>query len=140
MRPEEKILVKEIRKRNKTVFESIYREYYKLLKSFAYKYVADNQKCEDIIQDLFAHIWKNADHIYFDVSIKAYLIQSIKNKCLNYLRDLKIKDKHELFFIESMLSYSSEELLEEQILYDKMKQAIVNLPQKNAEIILKVRK
>lgn len=136
MRAEEKILVKELKKRNKAVFESIFREYYSLLKSFAFRFVPDEQKCEDFIQDLFSYIWKNADQLYFKTSFKAYLIQSVKNRCLNYLRDLKIQDKHQLLYVESMLSLGNDELIENEDLFQKVSEAISGLPPEIAKVLL----
>ena len=136
MRVEEKILAAEIRKKNHSVFESIFREYYGLLKSVAFRYVADEQKCEDIIQDLFAYLWKHAEHIVIDSSIKAYLLQAVKNHCLNYLRILKIRDKHELLYLESVLGLEKDAFLEDQDVFNQVEKAISNLPPDISKILL----
>ncbi len=136
MKAEEKILVKHLRKRNKAVFESIFREYYPFLLKFAYRFVPDEQVCEDIIQDLFSHLWKESEHLYFKTSLKAYLVQSVKNRCLNYLRDLKIHDKHEILYLESMLSIGDDELADDEELFERVSEAIKNLPPDVAKVLL----
>lgn len=133
---EEKILVGEIRKRNKDVFESIFREYYTLLKSFAYHYIPDKLICDDIIQDLFVHLWNNAGQLYVKTSLRAYLIQSIKNRCLNYLRDLKIHDRHEILYLESIFNLTEDELIADEELFQKVKKAINELPAEIAQVFL----
>ena len=136
MRVEEQIVVKEIKKRNKAVFESIFREYYGTLKSFAYSYLLDEQLCDDVIQDLFAYLWKNAEYLYFKTSLKAYLVKSVKNRCLNYLRDLKIHDKHDLLFTESLLNTDNETLIRDEELFQKLSDAIEKLPPDIAKVLM----
>ena len=101
---EEKLLLNELRERNQKVFKELFCEYYPLLVRYAQKYVYDVKECDDIVQNVFISFWENTHRITIETSIKAYLFKSIKNRCLNYLRDLNIRDKHNLLYLESILS------------------------------------
>ena len=105
---EEKILINAIASRNRDVFENLFCEYFPVLTKYAEGFIFDRDACEDLVQSLFIHIWENADTIKIRTSIKSYLFQSVKNRCLNHLRNLKVSDRHKLLYLESMLNCSDE--------------------------------
>jgi RNA polymerase sigma-70 factor (ECF subfamily) len=84
-----------IRKDDEAAFESLFRTYYKSLCYFAYKIVKDNIVAEEIVQDLFFHIWEKRVTIELFTSVKSYLFKSIHNNSLKYLRHQKIVIEHQ---------------------------------------------
>ena len=96
MKIEEKILLAELKKKNLQVFENFFNEYYPVLSRYAEGFVFDRQVCEDIVQDFFISFWQNVTKIEIETSIKVYFFTSIKNRCLNYIRDLHLRDKKKL--------------------------------------------
>ncbi len=135
MRIEESILLNEIRKRNHAVYESLFYEYYPLLTKFAEGYIINRQASEDIVQSLFIYLWENAEKISIQESIKAYFYQSTRNRCLNYLRDLKITDKYNLLFWEAVVNNDDETNWIDPKIVGKIENAIQKLPPKMATII-----
>ena len=103
MRIEDKIIFNEIKRGNKAVYKSLFDEYYDKLVSFAKSYLFDQQESEDLVQDLFVYLWENASKVNISLSIKAYFYQSIRNKCINRLKALKVKDKNHLLYVDGML-------------------------------------
>ncbi len=65
---------------------SIYRP---ILYSIAYKFVGCGHIAEDLVQDTFLN-WLKVDNKKI-VNVKAYLIKSVTNSCLNYLDSFKQK-------------------------------------------------
>lgn len=53
MKVEDKILLGEIKNRNRKVFEALFYEYYPHLIRYAEGFLFDKQACEDIVQGLF---------------------------------------------------------------------------------------
>ena len=135
MQVEDKILFNEIKNRNLKVFESLFRNYYPQLVRFAEGYIFDKQECEDIVQNLFVHFWENAEKITLDLSVKSYFFQSVKNRCLNYVRDLQIHDKHNLLYIEALLNQENCEELNDPEIILQINAAIAQLPEQMAEIV-----
>jgi RNA polymerase sigma-70 factor (family 1) len=132
---EDKILFNEIKNRNLKVYEALFSNYYPQLVRFAEGYIFDKQECEDIVQTLFIYFWENAQKLNLEVSIKSYFYQSVKNRCLNYLRDLQIHDRHNLLYIEALINQEKyEDLLDPEITL-KINEAIAQLPVHMAEII-----
>lgn len=135
VRIEDKILFNEIKKGNKEVYESLFSDYYESLVHFAEKYIFDQHASEDLVQELFIYIWEHASKLEINTSIKAYFYQAIRNKCLNYLKNLKVKDKHYLLYIDAVLQGDEDDsdLFEPEIIL-KIKDAIDELPPQMARI------
>lgn len=133
MRIEDKLLIREIQKRNKEVFEALFHDYYPSLLRFAEGFVFDPEVCEDIVQNIFIHIWEQAEYLNITISFKSYLYKAVRNRCLNHLRNLKIEDKHHLLYIEASLN-DSEVDWEDAEITQKIEAAIEKLPPKMAEI------
>ncbi len=67
-------------------FETFYITWYSRAKHFAYEYVTSEADAENIVQDVFLHLYERRECFDMPVNLTAYLITSIKNKCLDYLR------------------------------------------------------
>jgi len=130
----DKILFGEIKHRNLKVYEALFREYYPQLVKFSENYIYDKQECEDIVQNLFIHFWENAERINLTVSIKAYLFESVRNRCINHLRDLNIHDKHNLLYLETQLNYENYSDTPDPEVILKINAAIAQLPPQMSEI------
>lgn len=133
MNIEDKIVLKEIQKQNKAVFEAMFHEYYPGLLKFSENIVFDREVAEDILQNLFIYIWEHAEYLKITSSLKSYLYISIKNRCLNYLRNRRIEDKNQLLYIEAGISNLDENNMEPEIFY-QIQEAINSLPPKMREI------
>lgn len=55
--------------------------------AIARSYVRDQAVAEDIVSECFTTFWDKRESIDILTSYEAYIVKSIKNKCLNYLRD-----------------------------------------------------
>lgn len=133
MRIEDKLLIREIQKRNKEVFEALFHDYYPELIKFAEGFVFDSEICEDIVQNIFIYIWEQAEYLNITTSFKSYLYKAVRNRCLNHLRNLKIMDKHHLLYIEASLNDSKVDLEDVELIH-KIESAIEALPPKMGEI------
>ncbi len=86
------------------------------------------------MQNLFIHFWENAERINLTVSIKAYLFESVRNRCINHLRDLNIHDKHNLLYLETQLNYENYSDTPDPEIILKINAAISQLPKQMSEI------
>lgn len=102
------ILIKQIQKKNKVVFKKCYDLYFKDLVSYANKYLFDYQSSEDIVQEVFIYLWQHAESIKIKVSLKSYLVTMVKNRCLNYLKSIKITDNKNYIELSDSLNIYTE--------------------------------
>jgi RNA polymerase sigma-70 factor (ECF subfamily) len=54
--------------------------------SIAHRFVRDAQTAEDIVSDSFMSFWENRDALPADVNVRAYILTTVKNRCLTHLR------------------------------------------------------
>ena len=67
-------------------FEKQFRQYHSGLCKLAYSKVFDIQIAEDIVQDVFLHLWSNEKTYYSILNMKSYLNTSVINKCYDHNR------------------------------------------------------
>jgi RNA polymerase sigma-70 factor (family 1) len=137
VRFEDKIIANEIRKGNREVFKAAYNEYYQNLVSFASGYLHDSFSSQDVVQSFFLGIWRNSKNFKIDTSLKAYFFGAIKNKCLNRLRDLNLRDERNLIYLETMLSLDIEFDEHDKEITDEVRIAIDSLPDQMKSILIK---
>lgn len=86
-----------------SVFDSIFRECYAPLCRFASSLISDINISEDVVQEVFADIWKRRDSLVLRKDIENYLFVAVRNNCFARLKKnkplrLDIKDHGEDLF------------------------------------------
>ena len=127
-------MLNEIRKKNRDVFEFLFEQYYPVLVKFSEGYLHDLQECEDVVQSFFIYLWTDAEKININFSLKSYFFTSIKNLCLNRIRDLKIQDKYEILYVESLVNTNSKDVIFDLDIFDLINDALKSLPKQMAKI------
>lgn len=126
---------------DRTGFEVLFRKNFKGLTYFAIEYVKDHDIAREIVQDAFAGLWEKRDTIDPDKSPKSYLGSTVRNRCLNYLRDHKKFDRSILEFegLSDGYDYVEQDHLVTNELKLKIESATNELPAKCREVFLKNR-
>lgn len=82
-------LLRQIREGNEDAFKSLFETYFTPLCRFIYLHLDDKNVAEELAMDIFIYLWENRETFQIQLSLKAYLFQAAKNKCLNELRKKK---------------------------------------------------
>jgi RNA polymerase sigma-19 factor, ECF subfamily len=116
---------------DKSGFETLFKLHFKYLCHFAQQYVMDADSAQDICQKVFINLWEKRAEIDSTKSLKSYLFTSVKNRCLNHIRDQKKfrsktldLDCADFSIIEETDHFAVEEL------QDKIEKALSALPEK----------
>lgn len=121
----------------------LYNEQYKPLCYFAQRFVFDLDTAREIVQDVFVRIWEKRDSLPVEIPLKNYLFTSVRNKCLDYLKHLKIESEFEKMRIKEVQESDTLSLnpvedpldgLVTEELENAIKGAIEDLPDKCREI------
>lgn len=72
---------------NPMAFGKLFMEYHARYVAIARSYVRDQAAAEDIVSECFATFWDRRESIELKSSPEAYILKSVKNRCLNWLRD-----------------------------------------------------
>ncbi len=116
-------------------FNSVYMLYYNELYRFAYHYVMCPH-AEDIVQDVFLKLYEKSYTIKDSSHLKSYLYSAVKNRCIDYMRKLKIEDAKRQKLIEVFV-YCEDPLgdTEEFDTVEKLNQLINILPEQQQKIL-----
>jgi len=87
-------IIKGIREGRESAFEILFSEYYRPLSVFALKYVGDLESAKEIVQNLFVNLYENRQKLLVTTSLKSYLYQSVRNSCLNQIKQNQTRKEH----------------------------------------------
>jgi len=84
-------LLQEMQKGNEKAMRLLFERYYVALCRFAYQYLKDKDLAEEVVADVFMHLWQKRNKLSITKSIKAYLYKCVIHKSLNEIRKNKIE-------------------------------------------------
>ncbi|WP_299549873.1 RNA polymerase sigma-70 factor [Seonamhaeicola sp.] len=121
---------------SKDDLKNIFDTYYEALVQYANRFLTLKDECEDLVQDIFVGLWEKENSFPDEVSLKAYLYKTTRNKCYNVIKHNKVKDK---FAASTVKALEDDTLFLKQILEEEvvrqLYQAISKLPERKQEII-----
>ncbi len=133
--PADRRTFQKIKKGDIQAFESLFHAYYSNLCRYASGIVSDDETAEEIVQDMFVNFWEKREMLNIDTSLKNYLYQSVKNRCLNqikhnitrqnYLKGINVEEKFQIQPDEQFLANE---------LAQKIEKSIQSLPEKRQKI------
>lgn len=137
---DEKELMAQISAGNVRAFEKLFHRYFQKLHNVAYNRIGSAAVADDLVQDVFADIWKNRASLSIRVSLDAYLYQAVKNKVLKFIRHRNVREKEEYVkrirdeYYESKAFPGSDEILEHEELNGLIRAHLDQMPEKTQNI------
>ena len=128
------LLLNLIREGDKLAFRHLFEMYFTPLCRFMHTYINEKVVVEELALDLFVYVWENRKMLQIHLSLKAYLFQSARNRCLNELR--KKRQTISLDELDKDVVDTDIISLEEDELYQLIQEAVLNLPEKCREVFL----
>ena len=127
-------------------FGTFYATYYTRFIRYAYYYVNNSSTSEDIVHDALLYFWENKSSIPQETDVIGYILLTIKNKCLNYLKHLSIEQENSehcanlqeweiTIRIQTLENDSYDSIFLEDV-QKILKQALAKLPDKTREIFV----
>lgn len=87
---DEELMLKVRDERDELAFELLVQRYKRSLLNFIYRFIGDRDTAEDLAQDVFLQVWKNANS-YMPISkFSTFIFTIAKNICLNAIAKPKI--------------------------------------------------
>lgn len=125
-----KQLFREISGGNRNAFDTLFRQQYVKLVSFAQSFVAEKGLAEEAVSDLFVWIWMNRASLSSVSNPEVYIFTAVKNRCLNSLRDAsKIVSLDEYPETNISVADNPQTNMERDELSEKLNSVIENLPE-----------
>ena len=130
-------ILKLIKAGDRLAFKHLFELYFTPLCRFVHLYMKKPGAAEDIVVDIFASFWERRETLQIQITLKAYLFQSARNRALNYLRDNERFISTDDF--SSLERFENDETLETQELQRLIHEAIFSLPPKCRDVFNKSR-
>ncbi len=116
---------------NDEAFETLFVKNRGKFTFFAKNYCRDEFVAEDIVVESFLYYWNNKERLADHTNIEAYILTTIKNKCLNFLKQQQIHNEaiEQIQKVETWelnFRIASLEACEPQKLYSEEIQGLVN--------------
>ncbi len=122
----DEILLERFRKGDEEAFGFLFRRYYVKLCSYSLLFVKEKETSEEIVMNLFVSLWENRKSLGKIKSPESYLFRSVRNKCMNWLRDSKTSVNIE----DCVLMECDNSSIELQELNRFIEEAILSLPER----------
>jgi len=137
----ENLLLKRIKEEDKSAFSILFSAYYADLVMFSTTFTHNKSVAEEIVQDVFVRFWEGRHALKITGSLKSYLLKSVQNGCIDWLRHMKMRHAYEQYFVENSSAFDNDnesyQLCSE--LQERMQTALEHLPKEVAESFLKNR-
>ncbi len=128
-------LLERIAQKDEEALSALYDRYSELVFSTAKRILERTGEAEEILQDIFYHVWRSADH--FDEqkgSLAGWLLMATRNRAVSRLRR-KSNRIEELDENSVILSVEIESHAAQKLLLDKVRKAMERLPDNQREAL-----
>jgi len=133
---QEQLLHTKIKGGDEGAFNKAFELYYSRLCFFADNMIHDFDLSRSVVQDVFVDLWIKREDLNIRFSLKSFLFQTVRNKALDVLKHRKVESKFLETWKNKGESVSSQNLMEEAELNDRINAAIQELPPKCREIFV----
>ena len=130
-------VIRSIAKGEEKAFSLLYDCYYTYLNTVALCYVYNKDVANEIVNDVFINVWHKRSTLTYPIHY--YLIQSVKNGCLNHIRSQRTNERVLSEHKKQLLDFQEEYILsnptplqyvETQEIEKEVLNAIAQLPEK----------
>ncbi|HEY8174779.1 MAG TPA: RNA polymerase sigma-70 factor [Gemmatimonadaceae bacterium] len=132
---EDRELLLRIQAGDEGAYDSVFRTWYPVLVRVATALLREIDAAEEVAQDVMLELWRRRHLLDADISLRAYLLRSIRNRSLNHLRHLRVRRQSEA---EIEATYNaplgSDQPVVAKELSDAVQAAIRDLPPRCREV------
>lgn len=125
---EEKSILEKLKTHTEQAYRVLFHTYYPGLVVYADSILKDQVCAEDLVQDFFIDFWYEKRYKEIESGLDRYLYRSVRNRCLNKLRDDKRRRQRMIELVTEEVEefkFNIEELEEKEELF----QAVHKLPE-----------
>lgn len=103
MQETEKEHISLLQRGDQTAFTQLFELYFEKLVKTAEFFLQDVELAEDLVMDVFTFFIENPEKFKGVENLNAYLFRLTKNRALNKIRHLGVRDKHQERIVEALL-------------------------------------
>lgn len=126
---EEIVITEALAQQKPEAFEMLFRTYFRVLTVFADKMLHDIDLSQDMVQEVFIRLHEKKSSLHLKGSLKSFLFQSVKNKCIDHIRSQKSKQTHHEQILRNSEEGELTDLVEQSEFEMHVHQCISALPE-----------
>ena len=92
----EALIVQNLKEGNEHAYKYVFDAHYDVLCVIAVRYLHDDFMAESVVGDVIFHLWETRENIDIQTSLRQYLIRSVRNRCLDYLKSRQFRHEQTL--------------------------------------------
>lgn len=133
---------------DKKIFEKIVTAYWPRLLHFATIYIMEKDVAKELVQDTFMSLWNSRKELNDDSCLISFLMVVCRNKCLNYLKSLRLETiaiseltEQDIYRRSSLCALEDDalDMLISGELHQAIEDSLNKLPVRTREIFIKSR-
>jgi len=127
-------VIKRFREGDQRSFEELFRAFFSAGRRFVQTFLVDDHSADDILQEVFIHIWNKRSIFKNEAHFKAYFYKSLRNNTIKRI----VRSKHALD-IDIAVNQESDDMfvrIAEIEFNREITRAVSLLPEKRRQIIL----
>lgn len=120
---------------DRDAFEEIFIRYWYRLFKVANARIKSREEAEEIVQDIFASLWKN-HNILLISNLSNYLFSSVRKGVISKIRSKLVHEKYRNYYLQFFPGYSlaTDEMVEFDELSTVIENALLQLPAKSQQV------
>jgi RNA polymerase sigma-70 factor (ECF subfamily) len=149
MNNEEQQIINQLYKGDEAAYKYLYAHHYVVLCQAAYAFLSDRFAAQTLVDELFVHLYEIRHTLHITISLRAYLMRAVRNRCLNRLAQeyerrevcLSALAEEEDRFLHSIANPDTPPLgiLLEKELEEEIRKAVDQLPAETRTVFKKSR-
>lgn len=131
-------LIRKLKGGDTNAFQEVFNTYSDQLFHYAFSYLKDTNDSEEIIQDVFLHLWEIKSQVDEEKSLKSFLYKMTVNRVFNHLKRQIVRQKYESYVMNRPLSFheTPEERMCSNELNIKIQNLLAGLPEQKRKIFI----
>ena len=131
---DESILIERLRQNDRKAYADLFDGYFDKLFVFALNMVFREDVANDIVQEVFIAIWESDKKYNSYHGFRAFLYDSVKNRCLNYLKHQEVERRHAEILLQEQDEEDEDHRLMREEMYRALHRAVDELPERCRQV------
>lgn len=131
-----------------SAYEELFKQTFPRMLGYCRLFIPDKSEANDLVQDCFIKLWEKRATINSSQSVESLLFVMLRNRCLNFLRDQKMRQgekdinliaENELQHLYQLDFTGREEKTLEEKLIEGIQLSVESLPEKRKLVFIKTK-
>jgi len=128
-------LLHELRLGSRDAYEAIFHKYWYAVFKVAYARIRSKEEAEEIVQEIFAGLWKNHESLLI-ANLSFYLFAAVRKRVISNIRSKVVHEKYRTYYEQFLQDHAlvTDEAVAYTSLREAVEEAVRQLPEKPQQV------